>query len=118
MYVVWVGYSFNPVMHFVNLKVNVKRFFSGCGHCKSTKPHFTAAAEELKDETKVSDSTDDCTFLAMVQKCRNFARKSYVFQHECTWFRFVSIHSKSSKQINYLIALFADDVGGGGLHEA
>lgn len=33
----------------------------GCGHCKSAKPEFTAAAEELKDDPRVMYGAVDCT---------------------------------------------------------
>ncbi|CAG7837051.1 unnamed protein product [Allacma fusca] len=32
-----------------------------CGHCKRTKPEFTAAAEELKDDPKIAFAAIDCT---------------------------------------------------------
>lgn len=32
-----------------------------CGHCKNAKPHFTRAANEFKDDPKVSFVAVDCT---------------------------------------------------------
>jgi thiol-disulfide isomerase/thioredoxin len=34
---------------------------TGCGHCKTAKPEFTAAAEELKDDPKIMYGAVDCT---------------------------------------------------------
>lgn len=32
-----------------------------CGHCKAAKPHFTSAAEQFKDDRKLSFAAVDCT---------------------------------------------------------
>jgi len=44
---------------FIEIKLNIK--FEGCGHCKNAKPHYTKAAEQFKDDLKVSFVAVDCT---------------------------------------------------------
>lgn len=36
-------------------------YFKGCGHCKSTKPEFNAAAKALKDDPRMVLAAVDCT---------------------------------------------------------
>lgn len=47
----------------------------GCGHCKKAKPEFTAAAEQLKENTRILFGAVDCTEHASL--CKLFDVKGY-----------------------------------------
>ncbi|XP_034839340.1 protein disulfide-isomerase A5 isoform X1 [Maniola hyperantus] len=46
-----------------------------CGHCKSTKPEFTEAAEQFADELMVAFAAVDCT--TQQELCSNYNVKGY-----------------------------------------
>lgn len=57
------------------LKLNTSSYFSGCGHCKSTKPEFVKAAEHFADQLIVAFGAVDCTTAQDV--CANYDVKGY-----------------------------------------
>lgn len=50
-------------------------FVPGCGHCKSTKPDFVAAAEKFADELMVLFGAVDCTTARDL--CGNYDVRGY-----------------------------------------
>ena len=59
---------------------NLNLIFSGCGHCKSSKPEFTAAAEDAKENPDVLFGAVDCTVETSV--CKTQGIKGYpTFKH-------------------------------------
>lgn len=43
----------------------------GCGHCKAAKPEFEAAAEELKEESRMVMAAVNCVDNALLCKSHN-----------------------------------------------
>lgn len=50
-------------------------WFLGCGHCKHTKPEFTAAANAMQDDPRVAFVAIDCT--KYVNLCAKYNVRGY-----------------------------------------
>ncbi|CAH2242765.1 jg12085, partial [Pararge aegeria aegeria] len=72
-----------------------------CGHCKSTKPEFTEAAEQFADELMVAFAAVDCT--TQQELCSNYDVKGYPTLKYFSYFdKLVQDYSGGRKKVDFV----------------
>ncbi|CAM9432206.1 unnamed protein product [Lampetra planeri] len=79
-----------------------------CFHCKQAKPHFTAAAAQLKDDHKVALAAVDCTKQDNNELCSQEGVRGYPTMNHYTYGKFVGPYTGGRQEadfINFLLSL-------------